>query len=69
MSFMDLGNLLLAIALLFSSLMVAFEWIQRRRESERERRLLEAIEAEYQAYFQDRLIPSVKKTRREPLED
>ncbi len=48
---LDLGNLLLAVALLFGSLIIVFELVERRRESRRERRLLDSIEAEYQAYY------------------
>ena len=46
----DLGNLIFGIALLFSSLIVLLEWVQRRRDCERERRLLDTIEREYWAY-------------------
>ncbi|HEY6988212.1 MAG TPA: hypothetical protein VH369_07510 [Bryobacteraceae bacterium] len=46
----DLGNLIFAIALLFSTLIVLIECLQRRRDSERERRLLDTIEREYWAY-------------------
>lgn len=55
MAFIDLGDLLLLVALLFSSLIIGAEWLQRRRESRRERMLLDAIEAEYRAYFQQPL--------------
>jgi protein-S-isoprenylcysteine O-methyltransferase Ste14 len=51
LKFLDLGNLLLGVALLFGSLIIVFELIERRRESRRERSLLDAIEAEYRAYF------------------
>ncbi len=47
---MDLGDLLLSVTLLFGSLIVVFEVAGRRRESKRERFLLEQIEEEYQAY-------------------
>jgi hypothetical protein len=47
----DLGDLLLAIALLFTVLIVICEFAERRRDSKREQRQLEAIEREYQAYF------------------
>ena len=50
MSFVDLGDLLLGVALLFTFLIVAFEWAERRRESRRRDILLRNIEAEYQAY-------------------
>ncbi len=46
----DLGNLIFAMALLFSFLIFASEWVERRRDGERERRLLEAIEREYETY-------------------
>ncbi len=46
----DLGNLLLGIALVFSVLIVVFEVLERRRESRRERFLLDQIEAEYEAF-------------------
>jgi hypothetical protein len=51
LKFLDLGNLLLGVALLFGTLIIVFESIERRRESRRERSLLASIEAEYQAYF------------------
>lgn len=51
LKFLDLGNLLLGVALLFSTLIIVFESIERRRESRRERTLLDAIEAEYRAYY------------------
>jgi protein-S-isoprenylcysteine O-methyltransferase Ste14 len=51
LKFLDLGNLLLGVALLFGTLIIVFESIERRRESRRERSLLAAIEAEYRAYF------------------
>ncbi len=46
----DLGNMIFGIALLFAFLIVAFEWLERRREGNREQRLLDAIEREYWAY-------------------
>jgi hypothetical protein len=52
----DLGDLLLGVALIFSSLIVCFEFLERRRESRRERRVLEAIDAEYQAYYRMGLL-------------
>ncbi len=51
LKFLDLGNLLLGVALLFGTLIIVFESMERRRESRRERTLLDAIEAEYQAYY------------------
>ncbi|HEX4170539.1 MAG TPA: hypothetical protein VHZ55_34175 [Bryobacteraceae bacterium] len=50
LSVLDLGDLLLGVALLFASLIVIFELAERRRESRRERFLLDQIEAEYQLY-------------------
>jgi sensor c-di-GMP phosphodiesterase-like protein len=47
----DLGNLIVSIALLFSFLIVLLEWLGRRRERQRERRLLDAIDREYWAYI------------------
>ena len=47
---LGLGNLLLEMALLFASLIVIFEWRERQREGKRERRILDEIECEYQAY-------------------
>ncbi|MBV9762111.1 MAG: hypothetical protein JO340_16225 [Acidobacteriaceae bacterium] len=52
LSFLDLGDLLLVIALFFALLIVLFESAERRRESRREKRLLDAIEREYEIYFQ-----------------
>jgi hypothetical protein len=46
----DLGNMIFGIALLFAFLIVTFEWLERRREWDREQRLLDAIEREYQLY-------------------
>ena len=46
----NLGNLICGIALLFSFLLVTLEWMQRRRDVERERRVLDGIEREYQLY-------------------
>jgi hypothetical protein len=51
LKFLDLGNLLLGVALLFGTLIIVFESIERRRENRRERSLLDAIEAEYRAYY------------------
>jgi len=51
LEFLDLGNLLLAVALLFGSLIIVFECLERRRESRRERCMLDSIEAEYRVYF------------------
>lgn len=52
LEFIDLGNMLLAIALFFAFMIVIFEWLERRREGKREQLLLEAIEREYEAFFQ-----------------
>lgn len=46
----NLGNLIFGIALLVSFLIVLIEWVERRREGERERRLLDTIEREYWLY-------------------
>jgi protein-S-isoprenylcysteine O-methyltransferase Ste14 len=47
---LGLGSLLLEIAVLFAVLIVVFEWRERLRDGKRERRLLDEIEREYQAY-------------------
>ncbi|MBV8070395.1 MAG: hypothetical protein JO270_10855 [Acidobacteriaceae bacterium] len=47
----DLGNLLLGIAVTFAVLIVGFEWVERRRESKRERLVLDAIEREYELFL------------------
>lgn len=47
----DLGNLLLGIAVTFAVLIVGFEWAERRRESKRERLLLDDIEREYELFL------------------
>ena len=49
---LDLGDLLLVIALFFATMIVLFEFAERRRESRREQRLLDAIEREYEQYFE-----------------
>jgi hypothetical protein len=46
----DIGNLLLAITLLFGALIVVFETLERRRESRNERLLLDEIAREYAHY-------------------
>ena len=51
LEFLDLGDLLLSVAVLFTTLIVIFECVERRRESRRERRLLDAIDNEYRAWF------------------
>lgn len=50
--FFDLGDLLLAISLFFASMIVIFEFAERRRESRREQSLLDAIEREYEQFFE-----------------
>ncbi|HEY7208732.1 MAG TPA: hypothetical protein VH477_00555 [Bryobacteraceae bacterium] len=50
LEFVDLGALLLAVALVLTALILAFESVERRRESRRERNLLAAIDAEYRLY-------------------
>lgn len=51
MAFLDLGDLLVLIAVFFATMIVIFECAERRRETRRERRILEAIEQEYELYF------------------
>jgi hypothetical protein len=51
MEAIDLGDLLLAIAVLMTTLIVIFECAERRREGKRERLLLDAIEREYRLYY------------------
>jgi len=46
----DIGDLLVLIALLFTALIVLFETLERRREGQREQRILDAIEQEYHAF-------------------
>jgi hypothetical protein len=46
----DIGDMLLAVAVLFTSLIVLFESLERRRENRREQTVLAAIEAEYRMY-------------------
>ncbi|HEX4166101.1 MAG TPA: hypothetical protein VHZ55_11565 [Bryobacteraceae bacterium] len=50
--FLDLGDLLLGIALLFASMIAVFVFMQWRHESRREQNLLDPIEREYQQFFQ-----------------
>ena len=45
-----LGNLVFGSVVLFSLLIVIFEWIERRKEGRRERRLLDEIQREYDLY-------------------
>jgi hypothetical protein len=49
---LDLGDLLVAITLVFLSMIVILEFAERRRESRREQRLLDAIQREYEQFFQ-----------------
>lgn len=51
LTFLDLGDLLFGVALFFAVMIVVFECAERRREGRRERRLLDAIEREYETYF------------------
>jgi hypothetical protein len=53
---LDLGDLLLVIALFFATMIVIFEFAERRRESRREQLLLDAIEREYEQYFEIRHV-------------
>lgn len=48
----DLGDLLLAVTVFFGAMIVIFECAERRRETRREQRILDAIEREYEAFFQ-----------------
>jgi hypothetical protein len=52
----DLGDLLLMIALFFACAIVISGCVERRREDRRERRVLEAIEREYELYFRARRL-------------
>ncbi|MFL6352895.1 MAG: hypothetical protein ACJ74Z_13740 [Bryobacteraceae bacterium] len=47
---LGLGNLLLEMTAVFTFLMVVFEYRERHREDKRERRLLDEIERDYEAY-------------------
>jgi hypothetical protein len=46
----DIGDLLVVITVLFSALIVLFETLASRREGQRQQRMLDAIEEEYQAF-------------------
>jgi hypothetical protein len=46
----DIGDLLFLLTVLFTSLIVLFEALERRREARRERLLLDEIEREYRAF-------------------
>jgi hypothetical protein len=50
LSLPDIGDLLVTIALLFTALIMLFETLERRREGQREQRMLDAIEREYRAF-------------------
>jgi len=50
LSLPDIGDLLVSIALLFAALIVLVETLERRREGQREQRILDAIEQEYHAF-------------------
>jgi hypothetical protein len=50
LSLPDIGDLLVLIALLFSGLIVLFDTLACRRDGQREQRMLDAIEEEYQAF-------------------
>jgi hypothetical protein len=47
---LGLGSLLLEMTLLFALLIIIFEWRERLRDGKRERRMLDEIEREYEAY-------------------
>ena len=49
---MDLGDLLLTSTVFLASMIVAFEFGERRRESRREQRLLDTIQREYEQFFE-----------------
>jgi hypothetical protein len=46
----DIGDLLVAIVLLFTGLMVICETVENRRAGQREQRMLDAIEEEYRVF-------------------
>jgi hypothetical protein len=46
----DFGDLLFFLTVLFSSLIVLFEILERRREGKRQQRILDDIEQEYEAF-------------------
>jgi hypothetical protein len=47
---LGLGNLLLEMTALFALLIIILEWFEVQREGKRERRLLDEIEREFEAY-------------------
>ena len=46
----DIGDLLFLLVILFSSLIVLFETLERRREARRQQLMLDEIEREYRAF-------------------
>ncbi|HEY3939541.1 MAG TPA: hypothetical protein VGL97_19065 [Bryobacteraceae bacterium] len=46
----DFGDLLFFLTVIFSSLIVLFEILERRREGRRQQRILQDIEQEYEAF-------------------
>jgi hypothetical protein len=48
----DIGDLLFLLTVLFTSLILLFEALERRREARRERLLLDEIDREYRAFRQ-----------------
>jgi hypothetical protein len=47
---LGLGNLLLEMTALFALLIIILEWFEVQREGKRERRALDEIEREFEAY-------------------
>jgi hypothetical protein len=47
---LGLGNLLLEMTALFALLIIILEWLEMQREGKREKRLLDEIEREFEAY-------------------
>lgn len=47
---LDIGDLLFLLTILFTSLILLFEALERRREARRERLLLDEIDREYRAF-------------------
>lgn len=48
----DIGDLLFLLTVVFSSLIILFEALERRREARREQLLLDEIEREYRVFRQ-----------------
>jgi hypothetical protein len=46
----DIGDLLVAITLVFTALILLYETLESRRAGQREQRMLDAIEEEYQTF-------------------